>query len=515
MRIAVCAIAKNENLYIREWVEWYKKLGISKIFLYDNNDLDGEIFEDVINDYIESDFVEVINVRGIVKSVKTDKDGQTTQGQVYYDCFYTHYQEYDWICFFDVDEYLEIYNKYQDLYDFLNDFNEYDGIRVQWRMYGDNGHIYYQNKSLFKRFKSEENSRYDRHVKQILNCNSIFDETLSFCAHGVFNKKYNFVNTLKQSLKNTYMDSVAHDDLPIYLNHFYSKSTEEFFKRKYNKPSAVTGINNERNFNLDFLKKQYFEHNQLTEEKEKYIDTFVSSNDLVNVYMASLYKDGHVIESIKSILKQPQVKSLTLSANNYTDEQYQKVIDEINSDKLIIHRTNNEKLSFEKLRFVNDDKTTKYVAFCDDDLVYYDGYFTKMINECENLDSVVSYHGSILKPLPIEHYYLDRKSYSFNREVKENKKVDIIGNGVSLFKREWITDKQWKDLYKNAPKVSMDDITVSYALRKNGLDLIVVEHYKGEVEERNNNKVVDTVYNLYKRNDSIQTEWVNKYFKDL
>jgi hypothetical protein len=232
--------------------------------------------------------------------------------------------------------------------------------------------------------------------------------------------------------------------------------------------------------------------------------------------MASIYKDGHVIESIKSIIKQPQVKSLILSANNYTDEQYNKVLSEINSTKLIIHRTNNEKLSFEKLRFVNNDRSTKYVAFCDDDLIYFDGYFRKMISECELLDSVVSYHGAILKkPLPIEHYYPDRKSFSFNKEVRETKEVDIIGNGVSLFKRDWITYKQWKDLYNNAPDVSMDDITVSYTLRKNGKKLYVIKHSTGDVIERKDNKIVDTVYNLYKKNDSVQTDWVNKYFISL
>ena len=41
MKTALCAIAKNENLYIREWVEHYKNIGVSKIFLYDNNDING------------------------------------------------------------------------------------------------------------------------------------------------------------------------------------------------------------------------------------------------------------------------------------------------------------------------------------------------------------------------------------------------------------------------------------------------------------------------------------------
>ena len=514
LKVALCTISKNENLYIREWVEWYKNLGISKIFLYDNNDLDGERFEDVINDYIEEGFVEIIDRRGIIKTVSTDKDGQTLQGLTFKDCFYNHYKEFDYMCFFDIDEYLEIYNTYKDLNDFLHDFDEFDGIRVQWKMYGDNDKLYYENKPLYKRFKKESNASYDRHVKQILNCNKKFDDELFFCAHGVFNKKYNFVNVNKEPIKNVYMDSIAHDNLSVFLNHFFSKSTEEFLKRKYNKPSAVTGINNKRNFNIDFLKNQYFEHNKKTEEKEKFIDIFINSNNSVNVYMASLYKDGFVIKSIKSIIKQPQVKSLTLSANNYTDEQYEKVIKEINSPKLIIHRTNNEKLSFEKLRFVNNDRSTKYVAFCDDDLIFYDGYFRKMISECELLNAVVSYHGGILKkPLPIEHYYPDRITFTFNKNVKENKEVDIIGNGVSLFKRDWITYKQWKDLYNNSPEVSMDDITVSYTLRKNGKKLIVVKHSTGDVIEKKDNK--DTVYNLYKKDDSIQTDWVNKYFISL
>lgn len=514
LKVALCAIAKNENLYIREWVEWYKNLGISKIFLYDNNELDGERFEDVINDYIEEGFVEIIDRRGIIKTVSTDKDGQTLQGLTFKDCFYNHYKEFDYMCFFDIDEYLEIYNTYKDLNDFLHDFDEFDGIRVQWKMYGDNDKLYYENKPLYKRFKKESNASYDRHVKQILNCNKKFDDELFFCAHGVFNKKYNFVNVNKESIKNVYMDSIAHNNLSVFLNHFFSKSTEEFLKRKYNKPSAVTGINNKRNFNIDFLKNQYFEHNKKTEEKERFIDIFINSNNSVNVYMSSLYKDGFVIKSIKSIIKQPQVKSLTLSANNYTDEQYEKVIKEINSPKLIIHRTNNEKLSFEKLRFVNNDRSTKYVAFCDDDLIFYDGYFRKMISECELLDAVVSYHGGILKkPLPIKHYYPDRITFTFSKNVKENKEVDIIGNGVSLFKRDWITYKQWKDLYNNSPQVSMDDITVSYTLRKNGKKLIVVKHSTGDVIEKKDNK--DTVYNLYKKDDSIQTDWVNKYFIDL
>ena len=57
--ICLCVIAKNENLYVREFVEYYFKIGYNKIFIYDNNDKDGETFDTVIKDYIKKNFVKI------------------------------------------------------------------------------------------------------------------------------------------------------------------------------------------------------------------------------------------------------------------------------------------------------------------------------------------------------------------------------------------------------------------------------------------------------------------------
>ena len=48
IKICICTIAKNENRYIKEYVEYYKKYGVDKIYLYDNNNPNGERFEEVI-----------------------------------------------------------------------------------------------------------------------------------------------------------------------------------------------------------------------------------------------------------------------------------------------------------------------------------------------------------------------------------------------------------------------------------------------------------------------------------
>ena len=50
-KIILCTIAKMENLYIREFIEHYKMIGVDKIIIFDNNNKDGERFEDKINDY--------------------------------------------------------------------------------------------------------------------------------------------------------------------------------------------------------------------------------------------------------------------------------------------------------------------------------------------------------------------------------------------------------------------------------------------------------------------------------
>ena len=49
IKIALCAIGKKENLYISEFLEYYIKLGIDKIFIYDDNDINTEKIIDAIN----------------------------------------------------------------------------------------------------------------------------------------------------------------------------------------------------------------------------------------------------------------------------------------------------------------------------------------------------------------------------------------------------------------------------------------------------------------------------------
>ena len=98
IKVCLCVIGKKENLYIKEFVEHYKNLNYYHIFIYDNNNLNEERFEDVLYNYISKKYISIINFRGYRKR----------QFLAYYDCYEKNSKFYDWLSFFDIDEFLEL-----------------------------------------------------------------------------------------------------------------------------------------------------------------------------------------------------------------------------------------------------------------------------------------------------------------------------------------------------------------------------------------------------------------------
>lgn len=145
IKTLICCIGKNENRYVREYVEWYKKIGVTHICLYDNNDPDGEHFSDVISDYIEDGFVEIKDVRG----------QKVVQLKCYTECYSENKDKYDWILFIDCgDEYLTFTNPNFTIgmYLALPQFRNYDLIHINLMTIGDNDKTEVTDEPLMVRF---------------------------------------------------------------------------------------------------------------------------------------------------------------------------------------------------------------------------------------------------------------------------------------------------------------------------------------------------------------------------
>ena len=150
IRVCLCVIGKKENLYIKEYVEHYKNLGYNHIFIYDNNNINEERFEDILSNYISKKYISIINYRGY----RGRRD--SPQSFAYYDCYGKNSKYYDWLSFFDIDEFLELKPSYMKIKNFLNNkkFDKCQNIKINWLMYSDNELLFYENKPVKERFTS-------------------------------------------------------------------------------------------------------------------------------------------------------------------------------------------------------------------------------------------------------------------------------------------------------------------------------------------------------------------------
>ena len=265
-KVCLCTPAKNENRYIREFVEHYEKYGVDKIFLYDNNDIKGEKFDEILSDYIEKGFVEVRDWRGKAKALM----------QMMNDCYQTNYQIYDWLIFYELDEYIHLSN-YTNVKPFLNlpRFKHCEVIYLNLICHTDNNLIYYDNRSLAERFPRTvpkyKKGGYRLEIKSILRGhipnieitnNHLLSTDLHNC-NGYGNKNRYYYKTY--SNQNDYKN--------YYIDHYYSKSTEEFIE-KLNKGDVY----------LDTLKyvmqrvDKYFTQSEITKEKIDFIENKTGLN---------------------------------------------------------------------------------------------------------------------------------------------------------------------------------------------------------------------------------------------
>ena len=275
-KVCLCTPAKNENRYIREFVEHYEKYGVDKIFLYDNNDIEGEKFDEILSDYIEKDFVEVRDWRGKAKALM----------QMMNDCYQTNYQIYDWLIFYELDEYIHLSN-YTNVKPFLNlpRFKHCEVIYLNLICHTDNNLIYYDNRSLAERFPRTvpkyKKGGYRLEIKSILRGhipnieitnNHLLSTDLHNC-NGYGNKNRYYYKTY--SNQNDYKN--------YYIDHYYSKSTEEFIE-KLNKGDAY----------LDTLKyvmqrvDKYFTQSEITKEKIDFIENKTGLN--LSLYRSKVKK---------------------------------------------------------------------------------------------------------------------------------------------------------------------------------------------------------------------------------
>lgn len=220
--LAISAIFYQEAPYLNEWIDFHHKQGVMHFYLYDN--------ESSIANY-------KLLLPYIQKNIVTYNkwlDTNATQLAAYKHCLIYYGLECRWIAFIDIDEFLYSTIKDQNLGSMLQHYHCPDISQLEITRYnfGNNGHITKPDGLVTANYIMREQKR--TRVKSIVNPSNLKRGRLSKSVH-----KFNNLFISGYSLSH---------DLPFRINHYMTKSTEEFHKRNlmwitknkgncFNKPS--------------------------------------------------------------------------------------------------------------------------------------------------------------------------------------------------------------------------------------------------------------------------------------
>lgn len=270
-KILLCTIAKKENLYIKEFIDYYHSLKVDKIILYDNNEVKEENFFDILKNEIENNFVKIINLRGFIRPQK----------KAYNHCYKYNKYDYEWIAFYDVDEFLYILNS-TDLNKFLSSsiFKNCQSIIINWKYYGDNNKVFYEPKPVKERFTKPVNL-----TDEILKNKFIYSAAKTIVRGGLNLVWAHFPHYLKNTINCRPNGKVLNDYFSppeystAYIKHFTTKSTEEYIEKL--SKGDVFEISNDQ-YIINKIKEYYFLFNKITKEKINLINNKLKYNIKIN-----------------------------------------------------------------------------------------------------------------------------------------------------------------------------------------------------------------------------------------
>lgn len=222
--LGLCAIARNETPFLREWVAHHYRIGFEKIYIYDNESLVP----------VREGVAEFYNLE--VCDTYTLK-GEAMQNIAYNLCFRDHGHEFEWLALFDLDEFLCL--KYDtDARVMLRDYEDYGGLVLHLDTFTSSGHITRPEGLVTLNFT--ESLGYSSISKCIVRPSKVRMTMTSH--HFILQDGCFAVNTNKEPALEAYAP-IASDR--AWLNHYTFRSQQDYAE-KLEKGDATYGAANPR-----------------------------------------------------------------------------------------------------------------------------------------------------------------------------------------------------------------------------------------------------------------------------
>ena len=340
-----------------------------------------------------------------------------------------------------------------------------DVVLLNWTILSDSDQLGYSNEPMLKRFTVKSKRQYNQ-VKSIVNCH-INKKMKQIDAHLALFENAVYRDSAFNTVNPEYKKHIVLDN--CYINHFFTKSAEEWTLRKYHQTSA-TGKDY---FNTAFDRRigEFFSFNKVTKEKQDIINRTIKLIDKVNnkvvVSLTSfgdrLYNDAYI--AIQSILNQtvkPNKICLTLFNEDlkYVPETIQKLIDNGTVELIVANKNLKPHL---KYFYAMQKYRDCIVITIDDDHIYEATMIEKLLETHKKHPTcVVARRVHLIKRygngelLPYKQW-----EFEYSKQVLPGQNLFATGVGGVLYPADILelSDKNLDDIYKC---INADDIYLKW-----------------------------------------------------
>jgi len=245
-------------------------------------------------------------------------------------------------------------------------------------------------------------------------------------------------------------------------------------------------------------------------------------NSKVNIMIASLYeREDCLIDTLNSLL--PQLRksdTINLYLQNYPDRP--KVLDLFDRKINIIYDWEYKDLQSNQIQYAElgiylFENIKGYVFTCDDDLIYPATYikdtikrYNAILEETIGHKAIVSYHGHVIKKLPIANFYQDIYVHRCLQEVDKDYPIDIAGAGVLCYHTDIFNFQKTSNELAKYP-IWMRDIHLSLQAKREKISMICLKHDLGYIKYNSKMKNIPTIWDTEYQNPVVQTKLINDF----
>ena len=219
------AMFRLENSWLDEWIQYHLAVGVEHFVLY-NDDEETQVSDRILKPYADQGLVENIPVRCRADILRGDVNRR--QHDVYRDMIANAAGKTQWLALLDLDELL-LPRRCDDVRELLQEYEEHDGLAVNWSIYGSSGHVRRPPTQIDHfLYRSETNWGPNQYVKSIVKPDPVILDEL--CHTHIFPTRDGV--TVNENHEPVHWISHAVSTEKIRINHYVVRSWQDFWEVK-------------------------------------------------------------------------------------------------------------------------------------------------------------------------------------------------------------------------------------------------------------------------------------------